>query len=43
MTFTPEQKLEIDNMVKEAMKKELPNLFGRSLVQLKEYFITNIL
>lgn len=43
MTFTPEERIELEKMVKESVKRELPELLGRSLVQIKEYFLKNIL
>jgi len=40
--MTPQEKKEIIVLIKKVIKEELPQLFGRSLVQVKKFFITNI-
>jgi len=35
-------KEEVEKIVQETLKKELPKILGRSLVQIKEYLIQNI-
>lgn len=37
-----EQKREIRKMIREEFKKLIPEFFGRTLVQLKNFFINNI-
>ena len=43
MEFTTEQKKEIEKMIDARIIFMIPKMFSRSIVQLKEYFIKNIL
>ena len=42
MALTNEDRKEIKKMIAEEMKKLLPDFLGRSLVQLRKFFISNI-
>jgi len=41
--ITAEDKKQIEKIVEETIKKELPKILGKSNVQLREYFKNNIL
>jgi len=43
MSLSQEEISEVEKIVSETMRKDLPNLLGRSLVQIKEYLIKNII
>lgn len=42
MTLSQTDIKQIEEIVKKTMEEELPNLLGRSLVQIREYFNKNI-
>ena len=42
MSLTQDDLRQIETIVDKAIEKELPNLLGRSVVQVKEYLIKNI-
>ncbi len=42
MSLTKTEIAEVEKIVKETIRKDLPSLLGRSLVQIKEYLIKNI-
>ena len=40
--MTPETEQRIRQIAKEVIKDELSSLFGRSIVQIKQFFLANI-
>jgi recombinational DNA repair protein (RecF pathway) len=41
--MTEDQKKEIRKMIQQELKRFLPELLGKSLVQIKQFFIKNII